>query len=66
MNKLSGDDKEFLLSYIKTGIAEANFNAHRYHSEEYYNKTVQLQRIYNILSFDEDEWNIENGCLKKN
>jgi len=66
MNKLSEEDKEFLLSYIKTGIAEAHFNSLRYHSEEDYNKTNQLQRIYNMLSYDPNDWSLEGGRLKKN
>tara|TARA_Y100001938_G_C8098930_1_gene440145 strand:- start:437 stop:637 length:201 start_codon:yes stop_codon:yes gene_type:complete len=66
MNKLSEEDKEYLLSYIKTGIAKANFNALHYQSEEYYNETVQLQRIYNMLSYDPNDWNLEGGRLKKN
>jgi len=65
MKKLCREDQEFLLGYIKTGIAESHFNALRYNSEEDYNKTAQLQRIYNIFSYDKNDFDIEGGRLKK-
>ena len=61
MKRLSKEDQKFLLGFLKAGIKDAHFNATRYHSEDYYNETAQLQRIYNILSYGEDDWSIEKG-----
>ena len=61
MKRLSKEDQKFLLSFLEAGIKDAHFNANRYGSEEYYNQTAQLQRIYNILSYSEDDWSIEKG-----
>jgi len=63
MKRLSREDQKFLLGFIKAGIKDAHFNATRYHSEDDYNKTDQLQRIYNILSYDKNDFNIEGGRL---
>ena len=65
MKKLSKEDQKFLLCFIEVGIKDAHFNATRYHTEEYYNKTAQLQRIYNILSYDPNDFNMEGGRLDR-
>ena len=65
MKRLSKEDQKFLLSFLEAGIKDAHFNANRYGSEEYYNQTAQLQRIYNILSYDPDDCNLDGGRLVK-
>lgn len=52
MNKLSKGDQKLLLQLLADEIKESHFNSLRYHSESYYERTVSLQRIFNILSHE--------------
>lgn len=50
MKRLTQEDREWFLEFLRNEIKEAEFNSYRYKTEECYERVSQLKRIYNILS----------------